>query len=218
MKNVRGLASPAINTNVDFWPGMIDMLTSILMIFLLIYFVQYYLRNDNLEAAIAEQRRDIFRGSFEQQFSGDKDVSIRPELHSLRVTFGEGVLFEPAKSELQPRGKKALAKLAQVFNTTRAAISDQRPYKEIQIAGHTDQDNLNSPNYPHDNWELSTARALEVLKFLARQVTPPLDEKLMSASGFANNLPVPGDKTKSRRIEILILFTGEEAPVIGVGK
>lgn len=218
MKKVTDFAAPTINTDIDFWPSMIDMLTSILMVFLLIYFVQYYFNSGNLESAIAENRRDIFKRTLEREFSGEKEVLLTAELNSLRITFGEGVLFKPTDYQLQPKGEVVLTKLAEVFNTTRSTLSGQQPYKEIQIEGHTDPDTQKGKVYPHDNWELSTARALEVLKFLARKATPPLDEKAMSANGFASNRPAPGDKAKSRRIEILIKFSGEESSKTSTGK
>lgn len=211
MKHLMGFSAPTVNTQIDFWPSMIDMLTSILMVFLLIYFVQYYLSNDNLEAALALQRRDHFKTLFMQEFDGEKDISLVAELNTLRISFGERVLFERKKYELQHRGAEMLEKLAQVFHKTQSAISMARTYKEIQIEGHTDSDSLDSYGYPHDNWELSTARALEVLKFLARKATPPLDESVMSANGYASNRPVKGDKAKSRRIEIRIFFSGADA-------
>src|SRR5262249_9696508 len=103
-------AAPTVNTDIDFWPSMIDMLTSILMVFLLIYFVQYYLSNENLEAAIAQEKRDQFKESFEREFRREKDVSLEAELNSLRITFGERVLFEVGKYQLQQRGRVMLDK------------------------------------------------------------------------------------------------------------
>jgi chemotaxis protein MotB len=104
-----------------------------------------------------------------------------------------------------------LQKLAGVFQRLSAATPKQQVYKQIQIEGHTDTNPLNGRFYPQDNWELSTARALEVLKFLSRKASPPLEEKTMSASGYASNRP-KAEWAQSRRIEILIYFSSKEAP------
>jgi flagellar motor protein MotB len=203
---------------------MIDMLTSVLMIFLLIYFVQYYLSNENLEAAIAQQRRDQFNELFNREFRGEEDISLVPELNSLRITFGEGVLFKPREYQLESgavevsRGKRVLSKLARVFAAIDTSNSGQQTYNDIQIEGHTDETALNRLIYPRNNWELSTARALEVLKFLACEAEQRLDERVMSVNGYASNRPVskkrrPEDLSKNRRIEIRIFFSGRDKVV-----
>jgi flagellar motor protein MotB len=201
-------AAPTVNTNIDFWPSVIDMLTSALMVFLLIYFVQFYLSNENLEAAIAQVKRDQFKETFEREFRLEENVSLEAELNSLRITFGESVLFKVKKYQLEQRGRVMLGKLAGVFKSARTATAGQQLYERIQIEGHTDTSYYNDPAYPRDNWELSTARALAVLKFLAVEVPPPVVEK-MSANGYGSNKPKE-DKSKSRRIEIRIFFSGKE--------
>lgn len=206
------LTTPMINTRVDFWPSMIDVLASLLMVFLLMYFVQYQLNARHLAAAIAQRKQAVFIEVFKRTFHNEilqQQVAFSSDLNLLQITFGEEILFERGKYKLQTKGETVLWKLVSVFQELNATPRGQQVYKQIQIEGHTDTDELKAPVYPQDNWELSTARALEVLKFLARKTVPPLEEKKMSASGYASNRP-KADKAPSRRIEILIYFSGKE--------
>jgi chemotaxis protein MotB len=73
----------------------------------------------------------------------------------------------------------------------------------LQIGGHTDKQPINTPQFP-SNWDLSTARALSVVRFLVEQGIPP---DRLSAAGYGEYEPVdPGDSTdafrKNRRIEL----------------
>jgi len=82
--------------------------------------------------------------------------------------------------------------------------------KRIQIEGHTDNVPIVSAlkkRFP-TNWELSTARATEVVRYLQEQ--GGLDPKLLSATGYAEYQPVAANDTdegkrKNRRIEIVLL-------------
>jgi chemotaxis protein MotB len=82
--------------------------------------------------------------------------------------------------------------------------------KRIQVEGHTDNVKIFSSGksmYP-TNWELSVARATQVVRYLQEQ--GGLDPKLLSATGYSEYQPVaPNDtdegKAKNRRIEIVLL-------------
>jgi chemotaxis protein MotB len=88
--------------------------------------------------------------------------------------------------------------------------------RKYQIAGHTDNVPIKSKRFK-DNWELSAARALEVVHFLIDQ--GGMDSKSLSAAGYADQLPVsPNDNTenkqKNRRIEIVLQPNLEDLPPI----
>jgi len=213
MRRVSNLTDLTVDTQIDVWPSLIDMLTSVLMIFLMIYFVQHLLNPENLAAAIAQQKQNQFVAIFRREFNNElksNDVRLKSDVNLLQITFGEGILFQPAEHDLQPAGKNALARLAKVFQQLPAA-DGQELYEQIQIEGHTDKTPMNSPDYPRDNWELSTARALAVLKFLNARSELSLNAKRkMSANGYADNRPIDRKvQYKNRRIEIRIYFSGK---------
>jgi flagellar motor protein MotB len=206
------IGAPTIDTEVNFWPAMIDMLTSLLMFFMLIYFVQHNVNPASLAAEIARGKQQRFTAVFNREFATEierKEIRLTPDVNLLQVTFGEEILFPLGHYMLQPRGEAMLRRLAGVVQ--QVDHSSQSPlYDQIQIEGHTDNTNMQHSTYPRDNWELSSARSLEVLRFLSHRSSPPLDEHAMSANGYADTRPLGNDRARNRRIEIRIYFSGRE--------
>jgi flagellar motor protein MotB len=210
-----GTDAPTVDTTVNFWPSYIDMLTSVLMFFLLMYFVERYFSPESLAAIIAQQKRAPFVEAFEHAFAAEREkgtIGLDTDINLVRITFGDGILFKIEKSDLTAQGRRLLARLAKVFLDLHAANlaagQSTPPYDEIRIEGHTDSSPMKSPTYPHDNWELSTARAQEVRQFLTGAFTPHLDDQLMSVNGYEATQPVSEDPALNRRIEIRIYFSG----------
>lgn len=134
---------------------------------------------------------EIARGEINLEQTGGK----------LRVGLVDKILFDPGEAEISKRGEEVLSRVAEAL----AAI----PGKQIQVSGHTDRMPINSKlveRYP-TNWELSAARALHVVRFLAEKANVPPDR--LVASGYGEFHPVASNKTpagraKNRRIEILL--------------
>ncbi|MGO9710702.1 MAG: OmpA family protein [Polyangiaceae bacterium] len=107
------------------------------------------------------------------------------------------VLFASGQVDIRPQGRTALAQVAGVL----ATLADRR----FQVAGHTDDVPIDTDRFP-SNWELSTARALEVTRFL---IGHGLKSTNVSAAGYAEFDPVasnadPHGRAKNRRIEITL--------------
>jgi flagellar motor protein MotB len=207
------LGAPTIDTEVNFWPAMIDMLTSLLMFFLLIYFVQHNVNPASLAAEIARGKQERFTAIFNREFAAEiarGEIRLTSDVNLLQVTFGEEILFPLGRYNLQTRGESMLRRLAHAVHELDTA-SQLPSYDQIQIEGHTDSTNMRHATYPHDNWELSSARSLEVLRFLSRRTSPPLEERAMSANGYADTRPLGHENAKNRRIEIRIYFSGLDA-------
>jgi flagellar motor protein MotB len=204
--------APTVDTEVNFWPGIIDMLTSLLMFFMLIYFVEHNVNPASLATEIARQKQQRFDKIFEAEFAEEirrGAIGLQPDVNLLQITFGEGILFQSGHYALQPHGEAMLRRLASVIHRL-DATSKSRLYDQIQIEGHTDSTAMERPSYPHDNWELSTARALSVLRFLSERCHPPLEKRQLSANGYADTRPVHKQHARNRRIEIRIYFSGLE--------
>jgi len=112
------------------------------------------------------------------------------------------LLFASGSAQLGEEGKRELDKLAEVLLDVVAAIPDDIDWI-LRIDGHTDLIPINTPQFP-SNWELSTARAVAVVRYLAAQGVP---ERRMVAAGFGEFFPVAGGTTpdalqKNRRIEL----------------
>ena len=112
------------------------------------------------------------------------------------------LLFASGSAQLGEDGKRELDKLAKVLLNVADKIPDDVDWI-LRIDGHTDIIPINTPQFP-SNWELSTARAVAVVRYLAGQGVP---ENRMVAAGFGEFFPVaegtsPEALQKNRRIEI----------------
>ncbi len=127
-------------------------------------------------------------------FTGD-GLTIEKKNGKVYVSLEANLLFPSGSTLINAEGKEALIELAK-------AIQDQSDL-EIVVEGHTDTDKMNSATHPKDNWELSVLRATSVVKLMTANST--LDPKILSASGKSEYIPVdPSDKSKNRRIEIIL--------------
>jgi chemotaxis protein MotB len=80
------------------------------------------------------------------------------------------------------------------------------PYP-IRVEGHTDNVPIHTKRFP-SNWELSTIRAVNVLKYFANEGR--IDPRRLSAVGYGESKPLvannsPRDRAKNRRVEIVLL-------------
>lgn len=112
------------------------------------------------------------------------------------------LLFASGSAQLGEEGQVELDKLAGVLLDVVRRIPDDIDWI-LRIDGHTDAIPINTPRFP-SNWELSTARAVAVVRYLADQGVP---ERRMVAAGFGEFFPVsegtaPEELQKNRRIEL----------------
>jgi chemotaxis protein MotB len=131
-----------------------------------------------------------------------KDIVINEFTDQLAITIVDRVLFPSGQATLTPEGRKILEKVGQAL----ARGTD----RQIQIEGHTDNQDIGPELKKRfaSNWELSTARATEVVRYLLAN-TPLLAERLL-AVGRADTMPVASNATEegrqqNRRIEIILL-------------
>ena len=142
-----------------------------------------------------------FFGRVRELIKGRKEIRIVGD----RFVFQSEVLFELGSDELGIDGKNEMKKIATTLTEIEKSLPTDIDWI-LQIEGHTD--NLpvkNGQNYS-DNWELSTKRALSVLRFLINEGVNP---KKLSASGFGSHQPIDSENTvkarmKNRRIEMKI--------------
>lgn len=147
----------------------------------------------------SEARLKQFRGlvSKFQKMITDGKLAVEVRNGRMVVKLPDDILFDPGKTELKPAGKEALGEVARIL----ATVSD----REFRVAGHTDNVPIRSKRF-RSNWELSTARALEVLRILREA---GMDASRLSASGYADQAPIADNSTdegrrKNRRIEIIL--------------
>jgi len=132
------------------------------------------------------------------------DVSLTEDGGKLRVGLVDKVLFNSGEATINKRGESVLMKVGSIL----AGVAD----RQILVSGHTDQTPIGekrASQFP-TNWELSTARATNVVRFLQEKANVP-GERLV-ASGYGEFHPVASNKSstgraKNRRIEILLVPT-----------
>jgi chemotaxis protein MotB len=146
---------------------------------------------------LAHYRSEFF-GRLRQLLGSRPGIRIEGD----RFVFQSELLFPSASAELGEAGQAHLAQLAHsLIEVTRQIPPDINWV--LRVDGHTDKLPIKSDRFP-SNWELSTARAVTIVKFLASQGIPP---ERLAAAGFGEFQPV--DKghdaaalAKNRRIEI----------------
>ena len=131
---------------------------------------------------------------------GGKQVKVEMQDRGLVITFVAEVLFDSGKDKLRGDALETLNKVSGVLNTTVRYLS-------IGIEGHTDNVPIKHSGWK-SNWELSTARAVSVLHYLADQEA--IAPERLSATGYGEYRPVASndikeDRQKNRRVEIVIL-------------
>ena len=165
---------------------------------------------DSLKEELAEKDKTIselddtrqeIEASLKDQIA-QKDIQIKEIEGKLQVTFVNRILFSSGSVKIKDKGQEVLQKLAESFRDTQ----DQN----IVVEGHTDDVQIGQglQNLFPTNWELSTARASAVVRFLYEK--GEIEPERLTASGFsyfqpvASNLTVEG-RAQNRRIEIILI-------------
>ena len=112
------------------------------------------------------------------------------------------LFFASGSAELGAAGRTELNKFAALLLEIADKIPDDVDWI-LRVDGHTDRVPINTPAFP-SNWELSTARAVAVVRYLASQGIP---QKHMAAAGFGEFYPIDSGSSaealqRNRRIEI----------------
>lgn len=157
-----------------------------------------------LNVALASKVQELAR--YRSEFFGRlRDVlGDRPDILVVgdRFVFQSEVLFATGSAELGGEGQQQLARLAATLNQIATEIPADINWV-LRVDGHTDRRPINTPQYA-SNWELSTARAISVVRFLIAQDVPP---ERLAATGFGEFQPLdPRDDEiayrRNRRIEL----------------
>jgi chemotaxis protein MotB len=149
--------------------------------------------------AAADARAALFRQlalKFQKMIdAGELKIALRDG--RMVIQLANDVLFDSGKTEIKPSGKIALSQVAAILKTLTG--------RRFQVGGHTDTVPIHTPRFP-SNWELSTARAVEVVQFLVAQGLRP---ETLSAGGYGEFDPIApndsdGSRARNRRIEITL--------------
>jgi chemotaxis protein MotB len=117
----------------------------------------------------------------------------------LLITIRDNALFPSGSASIKPNSQKLASAIGQMLQ--------RYPDYEILVTGHTDNQPINTAEFP-SNWELSSKRAINFMKILL--TNPAFDPKRFSAIGYGEFRPLESNATdagraKNRRVEVSIL-------------
>tara|TARA_R110002074_G_scaffold145034_2_gene293399 strand:- start:21683 stop:22327 length:645 start_codon:yes stop_codon:yes gene_type:complete len=123
-------------------------------------------------------------------------VEVIEEKNLVKLAMSDSILFFPADATLSLSGEQVLDEIAVMLK--------QRPW-HILVEGHTDNQPISTPRYS-SNWELSSARATSVTRYLIGRGIRP---QRLSAIGYADTRPLVSndneqERSKNRRVAIVL--------------
>jgi len=138
-------------------------------------------------------------------------VEISELRGKMTVKLKDRILFSSASASLNKQGKAALDAVADAFKDLKG--------KNVVVAGYTDNVPMGAKTGFEDNWALSTARAVNVVRYLQSKGVSPA---VLGAAGFSEYRPlVPNDtatnRSQNRRIEIA-LTAADNPPIVNAAK
>jgi chemotaxis protein MotB len=215
--------------NLDRWLlTYADLITLLLALFVVMYSMSRVdaEKFDNISDALNEALKGssgLLKGEFGDGFRGggplklkdlriirkelwglienkdlDSEIEVITNSRGLIIHITESSFFETGKADIKPGARDIL----NILSTILVGIPN-----EIRIEGHTDDIPINTPEFP-SNWELSTARATNVLRYLVEECG--LSPDRISALGFGEYRPLvpntgPENRRKNRRTDIVVL-------------
>ena len=156
--------------------------------------------NNALASRVQELQRfrSEFFGRLREVLRGRDDVRIVGD----RFVFQSEVLFAQGAASLGPEGEEKLSQLAVALNQIATEIPEDIDWI-LQVEGHTDDIPVRAGRFA-DNWDLSTERALSVVRFLAESGLPA---NRLAAAGYGEFQPLDDAgsdeaRRRNRRIEM----------------
>jgi chemotaxis protein MotB len=153
-----------------------------------------------LEAKDLEKFKSEFFGQMRELLGDREGVRIVGD----RFVFSSEILFPAGSTDLALEGQAAIAKVAGVIRDVADKIPSDIDWI-LRVDGHTDNVPLSGNGIYQDNWQLSQARALSVVRYLIEDLDMPADR--LAATGFGefqplNSANTPTARAQNRRIEL----------------
>jgi chemotaxis protein MotB len=163
----------------------------------------------SVAAAAKAKEQEDFRRLKEQIDAYARDKSVQDKVQTVIAQRGlvirlltDRVLFDSGQAELKPEATPVLSKVAEIVA--------REGKHQVMVEGHTDPVPIHGSLFP-TNWELSTARASRVVRFL---IGGGVVRRRLSAAGYASLHPIANNATaagrsRNRRVEIVLLRSGQ---------
>jgi len=137
------------------------------------------------------------------ELSAEPGISVKYENEEIRISFEDALLFDLGKADINSSGLALLDNMAALIQTNSSAV---------RVEGHTDNIPIQTQRFP-SNWDLSTARAISVVKYFIH--SGKINPKRLSAVGYGETRPLapndsPAKRARNRRVEIVLEMEDEE--------
>lgn len=134
----------------------------------------------------------------EKKLTGINGISVTRESRGLIIRLNDTVLFDAGSDIIKDNARLTLDKLSKILK--------EIP-NSIRVEGHTDNKPINTSKFP-SNWELSTSRAINIIKYLINYYK--FDPNKLSAVGYGEYMPLKDNSSEkeraaNRRVDIVIL-------------
>jgi chemotaxis protein MotB len=157
--------------------------------------------------AAAEARNADFRSLLDKfrKWIDAGTLQVKVRNGRMVVQMQSDVLFASGSAQLKPDAKVAITEIANTIKNI--------PERRFQVVGHSDSTPIATARFP-SNWELSSQRAIEVVKLMVEAGVPPA---MISGAGNAEFDPIaandsPESKSQNRRVEIVFMPKIDELP------
>jgi len=157
-----------------------------------------------VEGTFKEEKAEEIKRMIEDSIETfDPELKIKATItkKGVYISLGNDILFNLGSADIRPGGRIVLDRIAAVI---------QKTSNHVRVEGHTDNVPINTKRFP-SNWELSTSRAVNVIKYLAKE--RKIKPQRLSAVGYGESKPVfpndtPENRARNRRVEIVIVTEG----------
>lgn len=131
------------------------------------------------------------------ELNAEPGISVKYENAEIRISFEDALLFDLGKADINSSGLALLDNMAALIQTNSSAV---------RVEGHTDNIPIHTQRFP-SNWDLSTARAISVVKYFIH--IGNINPLRLSAVGYGQTRPLvpndsPAKRARNRRVEIVL--------------
>lgn len=162
-------------------------------------------KTERIKTPLAEVKKDLDRILAEEKEEGVVDITLGRD--GIKILFSSKYFYNTGEAEMLNQGQQLVDKVLQALNKIGF-------YQfKVDIEGHTDDQPISTQRFP-SNWELSVARASNVVKYFIAQ---GIDADRLKAAGYADTQPVvpnrdslgnpiPENRAQNRRVVIRIHY------------
>ena len=135
---------------------------------------------------------------FKDNLSQTKSINLVKDPRGLIVRVNSNVIFDEGSAQIKPQAQKTITEIVKVLTKIN---------NPVIIEGHSDSTPIKNKKFP-SNWELSTARATNIISFIMKN--SKISPKRLCAVGYGEYMPI-GDNTSisgrmlNRRVDIIVL-------------